>query len=207
MSRISIFNNLLFHTAIAITIQSNPSPAEVQIRVTDRQHKFEPEPLISLTHLTQHKTNTIMSNPGYCGCRTVYPAPRAYPNCTKTPNGHLPCHEYEPPMIEHMPCGRDGIIHVVEPVHPGSSTKRRGNCPNHRSTQYWFVSDGKGGFTGQRSMQTGFNLAAASRAVSAGGQNHGSQGGQNHGSQRGQNHGSQGGQNRGGHGGKKPRTH
>ena len=83
-------------------------------------------------------------------------------------------------MIENIPCGRNGITHVVEQVYPGSSTQRRGNCPNHRSYQYWFVSDVKGGFTGQRSMQTGFVPAAASRGVSSGGQDHGGQGGQNH---------------------------
>jgi hypothetical protein len=120
-----------------------------------------------------------MSNPGYCGCRRVHPAPRLYPNCTKTPNSHLPCHEYDPPYVREMPCGQHGIEHRVEDVHQASSRQRQGNCPNHRSEKYWFQKNDKGDFVKQERMQTGFALATASRGVSSGGGDYGGQGGQN----------------------------
>jgi hypothetical protein len=62
-----------------------------------------------------------------------------YKNCTRKPNSHLPCHNFAPPVTERVNCERQNVIHVVERVQPASSTTRMGNCPNHRSDEFWFA--------------------------------------------------------------------
>lgn len=77
-----------------------------------------------------------------CGCRNIHPAPRKFPRCTKHPNPHLSCHEYDPPTERLYRCGRDNVNHQIEQVRPTSSTVRNGNCPNHRQEGVWY-QDGK----------------------------------------------------------------
>ncbi|KIV84239.1 hypothetical protein PV11_00030 [Exophiala sideris] len=81
-----------------------------------------------------------MSAQNYCGCKNVHPAAREFKRCTKKPNSHLQCYPYEPPTLRLYPCGRQSVIHVIEQIHPASSTVRQGNCPNHRSEEYWYIN-------------------------------------------------------------------
>ncbi|BDD63626.1 hypothetical protein MAP00_008495 [Monascus purpureus] len=91
------------------------------------------------TRQSTKKHNLVMSNPNFCGCRIVHPAPRDHPKCTKTPNNHLACYNFEPPVDDFVPCGQQNVTHNIEHVHPASSTKRYGNYPNHRNLGIWYA--------------------------------------------------------------------
>lgn len=76
-------------------------------------------------------------------CRIFHPGPRAFPKCTKSPNHHLSCYLFEPPVMTPEWCPlRNTPRHEPESVRPASSTARQGNCPNHRKPGEWY-QDGK----------------------------------------------------------------
>lgn len=89
--------------------------------------------------LYQSKPFVTMSNPNYCGCQVVHPGPKYHRRCTKKPNGHLPCHNFEPPVEVVRLSSQHNVDHKVEHVYPASSVKKHGNCPNHRSEAFWYA--------------------------------------------------------------------
>lgn len=76
-------------------------------------------------------------------CRKFHPGPRAFPKCTRSPNQHLSCYLFEPPVMTPEWCPlRYEPGHEPQNVRPASSTARQGNCPNHRKPGEWY-QDGK----------------------------------------------------------------
>lgn len=101
--------------------------------------------------------------PNNCGCRIVHPAPRRFPNCTKNPNPELPCYNFDPPTSEYEGCRRSDVaVHNPEHIYPASSTKRQGNCPNHRDKGVWFQNEKQ-----QPNLKTGSSRAGGAGRGSA----------------------------------------